>query len=444
MGTRPEKRDRRARRRLLAGLAVYNLLLLLALPVLLLWLAYRAAVRRKGLGCWRHKLGLVPRATEGWPRIWLHAVSAGEMGALQPVYARLRAALPEAYVAVSTITPAGMAAAERACPGAQARFYLPFDWADCIGVALLLRVRPDLVVVTERELWPNFLGIARLMGAEVLVVNGRVSDRLRARARRALGAERWRYQLPSCLCVQSQEDAARLAAMGVSKEQVVVAGNTKADAMAARDPAAEAALAQALGAKPEELWLVAGSTHAGEEEAVVAAFAAIRARRPEARLLLAPRHLERVTEVCAQVAEAGHPAARRSEGTPPREAVVVLDTMGELRSAYALGPAGFVGGTLVPIGGHNLLEPPAAGRAVLFGPHTEYCADVADLVVGAGVGFRVAGAEELAETFLRICSDDPLRTRIAEAGPALIASQQGAAQRCANIALALLREGDGG
>ncbi len=434
-----ERRHRPARPRLVLGLVLYNLALLVLSPLLLVWLLSRAA-RGKRLGNWRHRLGFVPRAPQtAATRVWLHAVSAGEMAALQPVFARLREALPDAHLVVSTITATGMTVAEKQCAAASARFYLPFDWGDCIALALL-RLRPQLIVVTEKELWPNFLGLARLTGAEVLIVNGRVSDRMRARAHRFPWLVRWLHQLPSCLCVQSEEDATRLVAIGVPRERIVVAGNTKADSMAARDLRAEAQLAEALAARPDDLWLVAGSTHPGEEEIVLDAFARVRARLPQARLLLAPRHPDRVAAVCVRLVERGFAVACRTEGAPPPEAVVVLDTMGELRAAYALGLIGFVGGTLVPIGGHNLLEPVAAGRPVLFGPHTESCADVADLVLEAGVGFRIATAEELAAWFLRLAADAPRRAQFASAGAALVASQQGAAQRCVNIAQALLQE----
>lgn len=422
-------------------LLVYNIVLLAALPVLTLWLAWRMVVRHKALGSWRHKFGFVPVPPEGaQPRLWLHAVSAGEMSALKPVVEMLRAARPKAHIAISTITPAGMAMAERSCASANALFYLPFDWSDCVALALW-RVRPHLIVVAEKELWPNLLGFARLCGIETLVVNGRVSHRAIARAERLGPLTRWFYQLPSCFCVQSEEDAARLAELGVAADRVVVAGNTKADTLAARDPAVESRLRADLGVTPGAVWLVAGSTHPGEEEIVLDAFRRVREQLPEARLLLAPRHLERVPEACALVAQCGLPVVRRTEQAAA-EAVVVLDTMGELRSAYAIGTVGFVGGTLVPIGGHNLLEPVAAGKAVVFGPHTDNCPDVADLVCDAGVGFRVAGAEEMAEVVLRIAADAALQERLARAGLALLESQRGASQRCANVAIALLEEGE--
>ena len=442
MRAAPSREDPKERRAIQLGLVAYNLGMLLLSPVLLFWLLWRLGVKRKGLGVWRHRLGLVPRPpAEATPRVWLHAVSAGEMGSIKPVLDALRAARPEAYLALSTITPAGMTVAEKTCAAADARFYLPFDWSDCMALALW-RVRPHLVVVAEKELWPNLLGLARLYGMSTLVVNGRVSDRMMRRARRARGSVRWLYRLPACFCVQSEVDAARLAELGVPAERVIVAGNTKADAMALRDPAAEAKLAQEIGAAAGEVWLVAGSTHPGEEEIVVEAFARIRAELPAARLLLAPRHITRVAEVSARLTAHGLTVARRSEGVPPPEAVVLLDTMGELRAAYGLATVGFVGGTLVPIGGHNLLEPVAAGRAVLFGPHTESCADVAELVLQAGVGVRIADAEEMAREFLRLARDAVAQEHVAARGAALIEAQRGAAQRCANVAAALIGESE--
>jgi len=445
-GRRPETGGgaRRDAVRLTLALFGYNLLLMAAMPVVVVWLGWRLLVKGKQIGDWGHRFGLVPRlGSERRPRIWVHAVSAGEMAAARPVVAALREALPGAAIGVSTHTDTGMAVARRGCPGADALFYLPFDSPDCMGLALW-RLRPDLVVVVEKELWPNLLGLARMSGARVLVVNGRVSDRMVGRARYGWGLVRWLYELPDLLCVQSEEDAARLRRLEVSGRRIVTAGNTKVDTLANRDEEAEARLAEELGVGGEEVWLVAGSTHPREEEEVVEAFRRIRQELPSARLLLAPRHLERAGAVWEMVRGRGLEVARRSEGGAARsEAVVLLDTMGELRAAYGFATAGFVGGTLVPVGGHNLLEPVASERAVLFGPHTANCADVADLVVEEGVGFRIGDAAELAERFLRIARDGELRGRVACRARALIEAQRGASTRCAAAARALLAEGGG-
>jgi 3-deoxy-D-manno-octulosonic-acid transferase len=432
----------RGRLRLALALVAYDLLLMATMPFVALWLGWRLLVNRKQVGHWGHRFGFVPRARPGGrPRIWVHAVSAGEMGAAQPVVAALREAFPNAVIGVSTHTDTGMAVAKKSCARADALFYLPFDSPDCMWLALR-RLRPDLVVVVEKELWPNLLGVARMMGARVLVVNGRVSDRMVQRGRWASGFVRWLYRLPDVLCVQSAGDAKRLRRFGVSQRQVVIAGNTKVDALADRDERAEARLARELGVGQGEVWLVAGSTHPREEEEVVLAFRQIRQELPSARLLLAPRHLERTEAVCEMVRSRGLEVARRSEGGAGRsEPVVLLDTMGELRAGYGFATAGFVGGTLVPVGGHNLLEPVAAARPVLFGPHTDSCADVADLVLREGVGIRVQSGKELAEQFLRIAGNRELRQRVAERARRLIERQRGASERCAEAARAMLRAG---
>jgi 3-deoxy-D-manno-octulosonic-acid transferase len=309
-----------------------------------------------------------------------------------------------------------------------------------MGLAML-RIRPDLLVLVEKELWPNLLAAAHLRGAAVLAVNGRVSDRMVRRARVVPTVVRRLYRLLDVICAQSEEDARRLRLLGLSGPSplIVVAGNTKADTLAGRDEAAEARLAAALAVSESELWLVAGSTHPGEEEQVVDAFLAIQQELPSARLLLAPRHLERLPGVSAMVAKRGLQVARRSEGRRPGEdAVVVLDTMGELRAAYACAAAAFVGGTLVPIGGHNLLEPTAVGVPVLFGPHTENCADTADLLTQAGVGFQVADAAALARAFLSLARDGEARQAIALRAERLMAEQHGASSRCVAEAAGLL------
>lgn len=429
---------------LVARLMVYDLVLLALLPLAAVWLGWRAAVKRKPIGDICHRLGLVPRLPPGrGPHIWVHAVSAGEMAAARPVIAELRRRFPLAGIAVSTHTDTGMALAQSVCKEADASFYLPFDWPDTMALALW-RLRPDLILVVEKELWPNMLGLGRLLGARVLAVNGRVSDRMVRRARWLPGFVRWLYLLTDRLCVQSQGDAERLRMLGLGgRLRVVVAGNTKADTLAARDREVEERVARGIGALDSHLWLVAGSTHPGEEEQIVEAFCKIREQEPRARLLLAPRHLERVAQVSAMLAQRGLHVVRRSEGGDDgSEAVVILDTMGELRAAYALGTAGFVGGTLVAIGGHNLFEPTAVGVASLFGPHTENCSDTADLLLAGGVGFSVRGPDDVTREFMRLARDDALRRGIARRAAELMARQRGASIRCVDAAAELLTAGD--
>ncbi len=426
--------------RLVLELLAYNLVLLALLPLMASWLGWRLVVRRKPLGDWRHRFGFVPRLPEtARPRIWVHAVSAGEMAAARPVVAELRRVFPEAGIALSTHTDTGLEVARKTCKEADVIFYLPFDWPSTMGLALR-RLRPELIMVLEKELWPNFLGLGRLQQAKVLAVNGRVSDRMVKRARWLPGFVKWLYRLTDYLCVQSELDAARLRELGLAGEgRIIVAGNTKADTLAQRDTEAEARLARELGVLDSEVWLVAGSTHPGEEEQVIEAFKNIKSELPQARLLIAPRHPERVAEVSALLAQKGVEVVRRTEGRHDRpEAAVILDTMGELRSAYAFAAVGFVGGTLAPIGGHNVLEPAAVGRPALFGPHTENCADLAELLLEAEVGFQVNDARELAREFIRIVREERRSRHLVAQTRALIERQRGASVRCVETAAKLL------
>lgn len=426
--------------RLILELLAYNLMLLVLLPLMAVWLGWRLVVRRKPLGVWRHRFGLVPLLPKtSHPRIWIHAVSAGEMAAAKPVVAELRRVFPKAGIALSTHTDTGMEVARKICQEADVIFYLPFDWLSTMGLALH-RLRPELIMVLEKELWPNFLGLSRLMQAKVLAVNGRVSDRMIKRARWAPGFIKWLYRLVNCLCVQSERDAARLRALELAEPaRIMVAGNTKADTLAQRDAELENRLVTELGIRDSELWLVAGSTHPGEEEQVIEAFKEIKKELPTARLLLAPRHLERVAEVSALMAQKGIEVVRRSEGRHDRpEAAVILDTMGELRAAYSFATVGFVGGTLAPIGGHNVLEPAAVGRPVLFGPHTENCVDLVELLLEAEIGFQINNAQELAQEFVKIAQDKTRGKLIAERSLDLIERQRGAAARCVRMAVKLL------
>jgi len=427
--------------RLALELLGYNLLLLAFLPAIAGWVSWRLLVMGKPIGRWSHRLGVVPRLPErAGPRIWVHAVSAGEMTAARPVIAELKRQFPQAEIALSTHTDTGMEVARRSCPEADALFYLPLDLPVPMGLAML-RLRPQLLVLVEKELWPNLLAAAHLGGAAVLAVNGRVSDRMVKRGRVVPTLVRRMYRLLDVICVQSDEDARRLRMLGVPGRlpRVVVAGNTKADTLAGRDREAEERLAAALGVSESDLWLVAGSTHPGEEEQVVEAFLAIQQELPSARLLLAPRHLERVPSVSAMIAGRGLSVVRRSEPARPGEkAVVVLDTMGELGTAYGFAAAAFVGGTLVAVGGHNLLEPTAVGAPVLFGPHTENCADTADLIAQARVGFRVGDGAALARAFVALARDTGERQAIARRAERLMAEQRGASSRCAAEAAGLL------
>ncbi|MFN3652868.1 MAG: 3-deoxy-D-manno-octulosonic acid transferase [Armatimonadota bacterium] len=430
-------------------LLAYNLLLLILSPLLALYLAHRLLIKGKSRQGLAQRLGLSPRLPAPPPagRVWLHAVSAGEMVAAAAIARRLAELSPGTELVVSTTTPAGFQQAERLLPEAAARFYFPFDFLPCAALALL-RVRPTAVAAVETEIWPNWLALARLFGAEAALVNGQFADKGFRGARRARPLYRWALGQMDSLYMQTRQAAERAIYLGARPERVQVVGNVKFEQKpSALKPEAETAIRSALRLDGRPLFL-AGSTHPGEEEQVLEAFRAARERLPNLALLLAPRHVERAPAVCRLLEEQGFRYARRSElGTAGAECdVLVLDTMGELAGAYALAGVGFVGGSLVPVGGHDILQPLFHGKPTFFGPHMHNQHDLAALALETGSAVQVRNAAELAEGIVSCCTSVEERDRLRSSAEELLRNNTGAAYRCAELLarLAVGREQGGG
>jgi 3-deoxy-D-manno-octulosonic-acid transferase len=397
--------------------------------------------------CGRHRGEAVQGA------LWLHAVSVGEVGVAATLARDLPAELP---LLVTTVTPTGQARARAAFAGRGAVAYLPFDLAFAVD-RFFARFHPRALVLVEGDYWPLVLATARRRGLPVAVVNGRVSDRGFGRMRRLRPLVRRLLGGVDRFGVQSDLDRERLLALGVPAERVVVTGNLKYEtAEPRRDRALEARLSELAGGRPI---LVAGSTMAGEEGEVAAAFAALGGGE-RALLLLAPRHPERCGEVAALVAGRGFAVARRSalggEGASGGEAaggaaagsggrtdVLLLDTMGELAGLYAAAAAAFIGGTLVPTGGHNPLEPARLGVAVAAGPSMENFREVARRFDAAGAWRRVADAGELARVWGEWLADPVAAREQGARAAALVALNRGAAERTLELLGPILAEVQG-
>ncbi len=375
----------------------------------------------------RGRLGLaVPEAPPG--ALWLHAVSVGEVAVAAVVAGALPAGTP---LLVTTITPTGQARA-RALFGRRAAVgYLPIDLGPLVD-RFLRRLRPAALVLVEGDYWPLLLGRCRRHRLPVVVINGRVGDRtLRLLARRPRIAQ-WLLGAVDSFAVQTAEDARRLRALGVPAEKVTVAGNLKYDAAEPpAQPALEAAVRAAAAGRP---LLVAGSTMAGEEAAVLAAFAALGGGEG-AMLVLAPRHPERWEEVARQLASSGLPWQRRSTlqarhedvASPP--AVVLLDTIGELAGLYRLAAGCFVGGTLTGTGGHNPLEPARFARAIAVGPSMENFRDMASRFDKTAAWRRVAGADELAAVWGEWLETPATARALGERALGVVEANRGALER---------------
>jgi len=406
----------------LVSRSLYNLLWYPALP---LGLAIAAGSRRDRLGA----LDL-PHSPRGAIRIWLHAASVGEIEAVRPIATGLLEEHPGAAFIVTTMTPAGREAALRRLPAAVACGLAPLDHPLTVR-RFLAAAAPALVLITEAELWPNYFIEARRRGARLALINGRLSQRSLKRYR--LMRPLWRAALgcADLVLVQTTVDADRYLELGAPPQRVVVAGNTKFASYGA-DSIPHPALAR-FAAQAQTL--IAGSTAAGEEQQVIEAYERLTVEFPALRLVLAPRHLERLPELLALLRERRLTYARASElkaGGPSSAdaAILLLDTMGDLRALYRYGTLAFVGGSLFAgRGGQNLGEPAAAGVAVLFGPYHQNQQEMAQALLERGGGTVVRNGLELAAAASRLLRDRAARQQQASGAREAYESLAGGAAR---------------
>lgn len=408
---------------------LYTLLLHLALPLIALRLALRArkapayARRIKE----RFSFGLPPMQTGG---IWVHAVSVGESIAAAPMIRALQARHPELPITVTCMTPTGSERIQALFGDSVQHCYLPYDlpWA---AARFLKRVKPRLAVVMETELWPNHIHQCAKRDIPVALANARLSERsARGYARFARLTAPMLAEL-SLLAVQTQAEAQRFLTLGARPECVDVTGSIKFDLKIDDElPRRAAELRQQWQATQRPVW-IAASTHAGEDEIILAAHQQFLASRPEALLILVPRHPERFNAVHALCLSQGLVTRRRSTGEAVQagDQVLLGDTMGELLFLYALADIAFVGGSLVANGGHNLLEPAALGKPVLSGPHLFNFLEIAAQLREAGALSEVEDATGLAQRIATLL-DEPTETqRMSQAGLAVLKANQGALER---------------
>ena len=416
--------------------ALLFLLLLLSLPYWLLQMA-RLGKYRAGLA---ERLGQVPARLHhdfsGLPVIWVHAVSVGEVLAVSALLEQLRVECA-ARVVISTTTQTGQRLARQRF-GEENVFYFPIDLPFAIG-AYLRALKPKVVVLAETEFWPNFLRKAHRSGARVIVVNARISDRSFPRYRRFRGLLRHVLSNVDQFLAQSEEDARRLIEIGAAPECVEVSGNLKFDVAPPRAMPFVDEMRSKLAAAHAGPTLVAGSTVEGEEQLVFSAFREVLAQNPQARLILAPRHRERFAQVASLLAQSGMPFALRSEGRVEHSQwrVLLLDSIGELATVYSLADVALVGGSLVPRGGHNILEPAFHGVPIIVGPHTENFRDIIALFRRENAVIECPAAE-LTSCLQRLFGDKKLRSELGARALSVLQAQRGATARTHNAIRALL------
>ena len=399
-----------------------------------------APAKWKGLAERLGRLDNVGQATAtSGKAFWLHAASVGELVAARGLLRHLRERFPERLYVVTTLTRTGLSLA-RELPEPHLTFLFPFDAPRPVR-RLLDRFRLEAFLFTETEIWPTLLGALRAKGVPTFLVSGRVGDKTIRRARWLRPLYRPALAEVAC-CMQTEEDARRIVALGADPRRVAVTGSLKFEGTTAEPPPEITRLVARLGGLGRRLF-VAGSTHAGEDEAVLDAYRRVVPGHAEIVLLLAPRHPERLEAVAAKVAATGLPLTRYSElgaenGDLPSPGVVLLDVVGPLAHCYPLAMAAFVGGSLVAAGGHNVIEPARAGCPVLVGPHTGNTGDTADRLIAGGGALRVSSAESLAWALAGLLNEPRRAADMGRRARVLVESGRGAIERHVKVIAARL------
>jgi 3-deoxy-D-manno-octulosonic-acid transferase len=416
---------------------VYVLLTYLLAPLVVALEGWKALWNPDYRGRLGQRLGFVgPQARPGC--IWVHAVSVGEVQAASGLVNELRRRVPDLEFVITTVTPTGAQRARALFGDAVRHCYLPYDLPGPVR-RFLDRIRPRVAIILETEIWPTLyheLGRRRI---PLVMASARVSTRSVDRYRRMTSLFRDTLSHGIVIGAQSPADADRFRAIGAAPERIRVTGNVKFDLEIPAAAVEAGREFRARSAPNRPVW-IAGSTHEGEEEAALVAHELVRARHPSALLILVPRHPQRFDTVRALLRRRGHSFVQRSsaESPGPQHDVFLLDTLGELQTFYAAADVAFVGGSLVPIGGHNLLEPEVLGLPTLSGPHTHNAPDIAELLQQSGALRIVRSREELAQRVVA-WFDDPATARSDGAkGQLAVAQSRGAVNRLVEMVLPLL------
>ena len=427
-------------------LAVYNLIFLFALllssPVLLYLAIVRGHSLKERLG-FHNKEALISLGDR--PRVWFHAASVGEVKVLAAFLPHFKSEFPDYKIVISTTTKTGKAQAKRLIPDADFLTYLPIDLYWCVKKALR-SFNPQALVIVETELWPNLLGVAGKLRIRVFLINGRISAKSFPKYRK------FKFFFASVLSevdsflMQTETDRERILKTGAPPGSVKVVGNTKFDYLSLKERLVDGdrrdGLSELLSGRQI---VVAGSTRRGEEEVVLDAFRALRSNRKDSLLILAPRHLSRLKEVESLLNRGGWRFLRRRQlekikGNNSVD-VILLDTMGELLIFYSLAEVAFVGGSLVPVGGHDPLEPAAFAVPVLFGPYMENASDSRALLLKSGGALEVKNGPELAESLIELLTDQAKRRDMGLSAQRVIEENSGTCSKIVRILKARLSAG---
>jgi 3-deoxy-D-manno-octulosonic-acid transferase len=424
---------------------LYTLIIVVLAVLLSPWFAYQALRYQKYIANLAQRMGYLPVSfnLDGDDSIWIHAVSVGEALTARALIVDLRERYPGLRIFLSTTTLTGQQIARTRLQDVDAVFFFPFDLPPFVNRTLRL-VRPRLFIMMETEIWPNLLRACRRNGVKTMLVNGRISSRSYPRYRLARRFFRKVLADVDRFCMQSDESARRLIQIGANPAKVIVTGSLKFESLESPAAAAGRGAGRVLrffripASRPV---LIAASTLKGEEKPVLEAFAAVRRAHPNVLLIIAPRKTERFAEAEALARAEGLRVIRRTElpvDAEPRADVVILDSIGELAHLFQVATIVFVGGSLVDHGGHNILEPAVHGKPIVFGPHMQNFAEIAEAFLKSQAAIQVADAGELASVCARLASDPVERARLGAAARALVEANRGAKPRTLEAIEALL------
>lgn len=411
---------------------IYLVLLILVSPILI----YRRLAKGKYRHGWNEKL--TGRLTRRFPNrkcIWFHAVSVGEVLQLQKVLDETQSRFPDAELLLTVTTDTGYDVARNKYPQYTV-VYFPLDFTWSVNRALNT-VRPDLIVLVELELWPNFILNAHARSIPLTLINGRMGAKSFRGYTRIRSLVRWILSCFDVLAVQNETYLDRLRTLGGPSDRLVVTGNIKFDRVESnRENSKTLELRSAFGLSSSDKVFIAGSTQDPEETYAIQAWDVLRQEFPNLKLIIVPRHKERFDEVAALIRQRNHTVIRRSEkGPPPSDdgAIRLLDTLGELAACWGLADIAFVGGSLTNRGGQNMIEPAGYGAAVLFGPNTWNFKDITESLLSCNAARVIHGPDELKQTLRELLLNPSEATRMGEAARSFVSTQQGATKRTVDL-----------
>jgi 3-deoxy-D-manno-octulosonic-acid transferase len=416
---------------------VYNLIYTIIFILIFPYLILRGLLGRHGV---LERLGKISVSKKlPPPRIWFHTASVGEVKALAVILPKLKKLKPDFSIAVSVMTKTGKRQARESLTQADLIFYFPLDFPG-IMKKVLKKLNPSLLVLVETELWPNLIRESKKYGCKLSLINGRLSQRSFRRYHRIKSFSRLVLSHFDQFLIQSSEDAKRFRELGADESKTKIIGNLKFDRIISGINGLDKVnLRKKLRLLSEDRLMIAGSTHPEEERIILSAFRRLREKHKELVLLLAPRHLSHLSEIEEILSEFNLTYIKKSLiGKFKKAEAILLDTMGELERFYSIGELAFVGGSLIPVGGHNILEPASYGIPVLFGPHIENFKAASDLLLKSGAGIMVKDEEELYQNIDLLLKDGNLRQELGKRGKEALSSRTGISDETVQLLLKLL------